>query len=381
MSIVDRLKTADRMCPHEMLAQANHDELAHEYFTLSLKLTLGKNFGAGNRLAYEKQAKPAFRKKHGRDPATLDDMHEAMGANSYRRMYTSLQVSAQDMMWDSVGMSIERELPRMEALARKSRESNGKLGSLMLDPSVEMPAYIGHIDIHGQPMGYEHNESDDDVVAGALYESGGNLYSRGVAIGKNDSKAACMIGFLEETYPDLKPKRIIDLGCSAGSATVPFAEAWPDAEVYGIDIGGGMLRYAHARAESLGFPVHFEQMNTTKTRYPDGYFDLVVSHNMFHEVTAKDLKGTLKECFRITRPGGVVAHLDLPFRNSEKDLFEQYAGDFQTWYNAEPCWRVYTNMDHAGELERAGFAKKNIVTTYRARKDGPGAWWIFAARR
>ncbi len=381
MSIVERLKTADRKCPHEMLAQANHDELAHEYFTLSLKLQLGKSFGAGNRLLYDKRAKPAFAKKHGHAPKTLDDVHEAMNGEPYRQMYASLQVSAQDMMWDAVNMSIERELPRMEDVARHSRQSNSKLGSLMLDPSVEMPAYIGHIDIHRQPMGYEHNENDDDVVAGALYESGGNLYSRGVAIGKHDSKAACLIGFLEETYSDLKPKRILDMGCSAGSATVPYAEAWPKAEVYGIDIGGGMLRYAHARAESLGHAVHFEQMNTTKTRYPDGFFDRVVSHNLFHEVTARDLRGTLAECFRITRPGGVVAHLDLPFRNEEKDLFEQYAGDFQTWYNAEPCWRVYANMDHAGELAAAGFAKKNITTTYRARKDGPGAWWIFAARR
>jgi ubiquinone/menaquinone biosynthesis C-methylase UbiE len=381
MSIVDRLKTADRKCPHPMLAQANHDELAHEQYALSLKLALGRNFAPGNRKVYEKKAAPAFAKRHGRDPATVDEVRDAMKDEPYHQLVSTLQVAAQRIMWDAVGISIERELPRLEETARQSRQSNRKRGSLMLNPDVAVPAYIGHIDIHLHPNGYEENAHDDDVLAGSLYESGGNLYSRGVAIGKHDSKAACMIGFLEETYPDLNPKRIIDLGCSAGSATVPFAEAWPDAEVRGIDIGGGMLRYAHARAESLGLPVHFEQMNTTQTRFPDDHFDLVVSHNLFHELTAADNKGTLKECFRIVKPGGVVAHLDLPFKNTEKDLFEQYQGDFQTFSNAEPCWRAYTNMDHAAALARAGFAKDRITTTYRARKDGPGAWLIFAARK
>ncbi len=381
MSIVDRLKTADRKCPHPMLAQANHDELAHEQYALSLKLALGRNFGPGGRKVFEKKAAPEFTKKHGQAPASIDEVRDAMKNEPFQQMVSSLGVSAQHIMWDAVGISIERELPRLEETARQSRQSNRKLGSLMLNSDVAMPAYIGHIDIHVQPDGYELNDHDDDVLAGALYESGGNLYSRGVAIGKHDSKAACLIGFHEETYPDLKPKRILDLGCSAGSATVPYAEAWPDAEVYGIDIGGGMLRYAHARAETLGFPVHFEQMNTTATRYPDGYFDLVVSHNLFHELTAADNTGTLKECHRITKPGGVVAHLDLPFENAKKDLFTQYQGDFQTFYNAEPCWRVYTNMDHPAALANAGFAKNNITTTYRARKDGPGAWLIFAAQR
>ncbi|NQV80098.1 MAG: class I SAM-dependent methyltransferase [Alphaproteobacteria bacterium] len=381
MSIVDRLKTADRKCPHPMLAQANHDELAHEHYALSLKLLLGRNFGPGSRKIFEQKAAPAYAKEHGHEPASIDDVRDAMKGEPYEKMVSALQVAAQRIMWNAVSTSIERELPRLEETARHSRQSNRKRGSLMLNPDVAMPAYIGHIDIHHQPDGYELNDHDDDVLAGALYESGGNLYSRGVAIGKNDSKAACLIGFLEETYPTLKPKRILDLGCSAGSATVPYAEAWPDTEVYGIDIGGGMLRYAHARAESLGLPVHFEQMNTTATHYPDGFFDLVVSHNLFHELTAADNKGTLKECYRITKPGGVVAHLDLPFKNAEKDLFTQYQGDFQTFNNAEPCWRVYANMDHTGALAQAGFAKDNITTTYRARKDGPGAWLIFAAER
>ena len=216
---------------------------------------------------------------------TIEELHTVMAGEPLYQTWSSLMRASQDMMWDAVGASIERDAPRMEPRARELRQSNHKRGSLMLDASVKMPEYIGHIDVHGQPGGYEQDEAPDDIVSGALYESGGNLYSRGVAIGRNDSKAGCLIGYLREQHADLKPRRILDMGCSAGGASVPYAEALPEAEVHAIDIGAGMLRYAHARAESLGLPVHFSQRNAEETGFPDGHFDLIVSHNMFHEVS------------------------------------------------------------------------------------------------
>ena len=70
-----------------------------------------------------------------------------------------------------------------------------------------------------------------------------------------------------------------------------------------------------------------------------------------------------------------------PAQRHRFDLLDQFVGDWQTWYNAEPCWRAYVTMDAAAELEAAGFANEAIETLDRAKVDGPGTWYIFGARK
>nr|WP_287287651.1 class I SAM-dependent methyltransferase [Okeania sp. SIO2B9] len=59
------------------------------------------------------------------------------------------------------------------------------------------------------------------------------------------------------------------MGCTVGANTLPYVDAYPNAEVYGIDLAPAILRYSHARAESLGKRVHFSQQNAEKTNFPD----------------------------------------------------------------------------------------------------------------
>lgn len=381
MKRVDELRTADRAFAHDLMVRAQHDDAARERYVLGLKREIARDLGPGNRTVYERRAKQAFHRTKGRTPETLSEVRGVMQREGVHQMWSALSRSAQEMMWESVQTTIGRDLARLESTARRLRQRNRKLGSLMLDPMVRMPAYVGKIDIHLQPGGYELDEGGDDILAGALYERGGGLYSRGVGIGGHDSKAGALLAVIAERYPDFEPKRIIDLGCSAGGATVSYAEAFPGAKVYGIDIGAGMLRYAHARAESIGLAVHFEQMNACKTRFAEGDFDLVVSHNLFHEVSATEARAILRECHRLLSPGGVVAHLDVPARGGDMSLFERFIADYQTLYNAEPCWRAYLDMDHRAELIRAGFAGTNVFALKQAKMDGPGAWWVFGARK
>ena len=89
--------------------------------------------------------------------------------------------------------------------------------------------------------------------------------------------------WVKATYPKMKPMRILEMGCTIGQSTVAWKEAFPDAEVYGIDVAGPSLRYAHARAEALGRGIAYSQQDATKTNFPDGFFDIVASHAMIHE--------------------------------------------------------------------------------------------------
>src|SRR5690606_21591913 len=156
------------------------------------------------------------------------------------------------------------------------------------------PVYQMHI--HLQPEGYLRAEAGGrGVVSGAFYESGGRLYSMGRGMGKDASKAGAVIAHLAELRPGWAPKRNLDMRCSAGAASTVYAERVPDSEVHAIDLGADMLRYAHARAESLGTRVHFHQMSAAKTSFEDASFDLVVSHNLLHEISGETRRAVARE--------------------------------------------------------------------------------------
>ena len=381
MKPADQLRTASRSVRHPLLTEVTHDELAREKFVLSFKLHVGREVQPANRVVFDRTVAPQIFRQRGQAAVTLADIAGPMAREPLHQLWSALSVAGQELMWRAVGASLERDLPRMTEQARRLGTGNRKRGSLTLDADVRRPAYVGTIDIHGQPGGYEFDESDDDVLAGALYEAGGALYSRGASIGTEDSKAGCLIAFLQKRYADLDPRRIVDLGCSAGTASVPYAEAYPRAEVHAIDIGAGMLRYAHARAEALGMAVHFAQRNCEETRYDDASFDLVVSHNLFHEISATSANNTFRECHRILRRGGVMMHLDIPVQDHRLDLVDRFVAQWQTRNNAEPCFPPFAAMDPKAEMRRAGFADEEMIVTDRRKVDGRGVWYVFGARK
>src|SRR5205807_7337786 len=86
-------------------------------------------------------------------------------------------------------------------------------------------------------------------------------------------------------------------------STLPYVDAYPEAEVHAIDVAAPMLRYAHARAEALGRRVHFSQQNAESTNFRDESFDLIVSHILLHETSAKAVRNIVRECHRLLRKG------------------------------------------------------------------------------
>jgi len=89
-----------------------------------------------------------------------------------------------------------------------------------------------------------------------------------------------------------------------------------------------MVRYAHARAESLGKTVHFSQQNAEKTDYPDESFDLITSMILFHETSQKAIPNIINECYRLLKPGGYMVHGDVPeFNKYWPDPYDQFQRD------------------------------------------------------
>jgi SAM-dependent methyltransferase len=364
----------DRSKTHEVMARQTHDDLARAEFIVGLKRDL-RALSKGNAAIYARCVEPGFEAQNGRAPETIAEIGAVMERQPYYRLWSALNRTAQDMMWQAVESTIDRDLPRMLAATERLTSGRNPMGSLSLDAEFEGPADIRAADIHCQPGGYMREDWPGDIKAGALYESGGNMYSLGTGIGAKDSKAGAVIKFLAERRPDFRPRRILDLGCSAGGASVGYAAHFPDAEVHAVDAGPAILRYAHARAEALGVAVHFHQMDVGKLKFVDGDFDLVVSHNLMHEISAATLARMLAESHRVLRPGGIAVHQDVPIK-SDRTLFERYMFGWETRNNNEPFWEIFAEADVGALMRAAGFAEGSIVELQIPKLDGPGAWYV-----
>ena len=278
---------------------------------------------------------------------------------------------------------IDADYERIAAQARAYTHTTN--GSLQLG-AAQLPAYQTRACIHGQPGGYMldrpcGDDSGGDLAAGIFYEAGGNLYALGQGIGQKDSKAQRLIAHIEECYADLKPQRILEMGCSAGSQSSDYPPAFPQAEFFAIDLSPAMLRYAHARAEALGVTVHFRQADAAATGFPDGHFDLIVSHNMFHEVAAEHMPAIMRECFRLLAPGGVVIHQDVPIQRARLDAWMQAISAWQKDHNDEPFWMDFTDTDLPALLREAGFSDSQVQAEYIQALDGPIPWYLARARK
>ncbi len=344
-----------------MLPQTTHDELARQNFMQSLSVHVNRQMASGNKTVYEQVAKPNFEQEHQRFPENRHDILQAMENQSYYRWWSILKRFQQEMMWESVGSSVERQLPD---LIIKAKNLQNQIGSLTLDPNFQTPAYMTEVDIHCMPGGYHTTRTENDLASGAIYDRGVYVYGRGWLGSLNDDMGHSIIqNYLKPNYPDIKPQKILDMGCAVGHSTLPYVDAYPDAEIHGIDIASPLLHYGHARAEALNKRVHFSQQNAEKTNFPDGKFDLIVSHILLHEIPASAIQNMMRECYRLLSPGGIMIHLDAPLYR-HMDAYTAFISEWQTINNNEPFWSEMRDSDLIEMTKTAGFSSEKTTEAF-----------------
>ncbi len=151
----------------------------------------------------------------------------------------------------------------------------------------------------------------------------------------------------------VKPRRIIDLGCGTGSTTLMLKQAFPDAEVIGLDLSPYMLIVAEMKAQKAGLNIEWLHGNAESVAFADASFDLVAASLLFHETPPAVSRAILRESFRLLKVGGQVAILDgnqKTLRQTEwlTDIFEEpyiksyAAGSVDAWMGAAGFARVQT---------------------------------------
>jgi len=362
----------------------SHDDKSRQAFQRSLRECVIRDLSNGSRLVFENQVSPKFEKENGRPFQNRQEIKAEMRKEPFYQAHLSIQRAAQELMWASVTYSLDRQIDGMMA---KAKQSSDTLGSLTINPDMPIPKYIDSLDIHCMPGGYTTDLCDGDISAGAIYDKGSYMYGSGRGGPYGDRSGQSIVNYLKREHPDFAPKRILDMGCATGNNTVPFCDAYPDADVHGIELGAALLRYGHARTESLGKVIHFSQQNAEQTNFEDESFDLIVSCIIFHETSRKALPRIIAETRRLLKPGGLMVHLEAgQFENF--DLWRQTVFDAETYNNNEPFWSTYRDMDLEAVIAEAGwsdgtahlhlepFGHAPVTSSNKSQKNILGFWFM-----
>lgn len=337
---------------HAVFPQSAHDDTARFDFLANLNGYLSTRLSPKVRESYEKRVKPAFEQREGRAPESRHEVRKAMAADPVYQTWSALRRNTMEMRQQAGRGMVLRQLG---PLIDKVRQINDSSPGLQLDPSVQVPRYASAVDIHCMPGGYHTELVPGDVLAPANYDSGIFATTGGMLGRWNDGGGQALAQWLKKEHPQFKPRRILDLGCTVGHNAVPLAQAFPDAEVIAIDVAAPMLRYAHARARSLGVEnINFRQANAEALDYPDGHFDLISTAMFWHESSSKAMPRKLKEIHRLLADGGLTAHLEQP-QYTGMDVYEQFVRDWDTYNNNEPFWGVMHEYDLRKMMADAGF--------------------------
>ncbi|MEM7610243.1 MAG: class I SAM-dependent methyltransferase [Pseudomonadota bacterium] len=348
---------------HGVYPQLNHDERARLNFVSACNRVVTTCLSPGNQTAYDAEVLPAFQKQHGRLPNSRHEVRRAMNDNSFHRLWGATRRNLMEIRQQAGAAVVLRQL---DELAERARHLNDGDDNLVLDKLVKIPPYVAEVDHHCMPGSYYRELVDGDVSPAANYDIGFFVTTGGTVGPLNDEAGKAIAQWVKDSArqhrPEFKPRRILDIGVAAGHNIVPIAKMFPDAQVTALDVSAPMLRYAHARAKSLGVQnIRFVQMSGEDlSAFDDESFDWVQTSVFLHELSAKALPRVLSECRRVLKPGGLTLHLEQPQYDDNMPIFEQFMRDWDAYNNSEPFWTAMHAIDMDTALAATGFDASDV---------------------
>ncbi|HEY9651603.1 MAG TPA: methyltransferase domain-containing protein [Coleofasciculaceae cyanobacterium] len=249
-----------------------------------------------------------------------------------------------DTIWERFLSPIVRNFIDEEQLQQLSKSINWEVESdRFRRPDVIYPDYYSSQNFHGIEGGYLNSGAAVSYDAVTQY-----------VLPPNETWVRQ--GLIESIKGT--PRRILDLGCGTGSTTLMLKQAFPQAQVIGLDLSPYMLVMAERKAKAAGLTIEWRHGNAEETGFPNASFDVVTASLLFHETPPAATKSILRECFRLLMPGGEVLILD----GNQKTLRQV---DWLTEVFEEPYIKDYAAQSVEAWMGAAGF---EAVQT----KD----WWL-----
>lgn len=310
--------------------------------------------------AYEAQERLLVQEGLSKKPATKEQVGEVLRRMTLYKYNRAIQRASQELMWAVIYESLESQ---REGLTEELNcPTKNAIGSVMVNPDLELPEYYRTVEFHLQPRSYH-----GDDLAGVVYDIGVPIYT----LRRNGSDSGQSGRALASVIPPGDYEKILDMGCGIGQKTIPIADAFPTAEMYAIDLSAAMVKYGHKRAEQMGRKIHFTQQNAERTNFADNSFDLVVSTILLHELPPSAIRNMIIESHRVLKPGGLAAHLDLP-PYSQQSAYNAFLSDWETRNNGEPYWHAFHELNLPEIYRESGFKDVREITAESQWSGGTG---------
>lgn len=143
------------------------------------------------------------------------------------------------------------------------------------------------------------------------------------------TNAANIIQAVKNDLPhDFRPKRILDLGCSAGQSTHAVAKIWPKAQITGLDIEVAAIEAAEDINSQLDSDIEFIVASGSEMPFDNGHFDLIICHTVIEHVSS--VETTISEAWRCLEIGGYLSleapNYAFPYEPHVKVYFSRHLG-------------------------------------------------------
>lgn len=296
--------------------------------------------------ARAEQALKEYEARTGRKVESLEEAHAVLDALPALQTRWRVVRTSQEMFWSGIIDTYRKR--EAELLAELDRADRMGPGSVEWDPNFQFPEWFKKVEFHIQPGSYHA-----DPLAGYIYHYGTKVFNQG----RNDNDEIHAENAAMLPLPaDGQVRRVLDLACSIGQGTTALKERFPRAEVWGIDAGAPMVRYAHKRAVEMGVDVHFAQRMAESTGFPDGSFDIVHAFILFHEVPTPVADQVIREAYRLLRPGGIFTIIDFMNSKDHKSPVQLHTRYMDETQNGEPYSTEFVTSDFP-QMLRAVFPK------------------------
>lgn len=116
------------------------------------------------------------------------------------------------------------------------------------------------------------------------------------------------MGFVPEQIDLTGIRKVLDVACGSGGWLLNLVARYPHLQGMGIDISQIMMEYASNLAATRNLTnVEFQVMDVTQPlQFPDNSFDLINARILTGFLSAPQWPTLLQECYRLTRPGGLL---------------------------------------------------------------------------
>jgi len=345
---------------HGVFPQTTHDEIERFNYLAQMNRHLATRVLPSVRTVFEKRVAPRVAAAGGRF-ANRHDVRKALLRDPYYQTWSALRRMTMEQRQQAGRWVAVRQAE--ELAAKVDRAVTDDPGGFVPDPAVKIPRYVSAVDHHCMPGSYHTELFPGDVSAASNYDSGIFATTGGTLGRYSDGGGQALLRWVHHNLPEFEPRDILDIGATLGHSLLPIAAAYPRAQVVAVDVSRPVLRYALARARSLGIGnVRFVQADGADlSRFRDSSFDWVQTTMFLHELSNPSMRAIMRESFRVLRPGGVVLHVEQPQYTKAMPLFEQAMRDWDAFYNNEPFWSTMHEIDLAGLMIDAGFKKPDLI--------------------